>query len=396
MHFDWSYWQSRADKGQVRRALIGRRLVWLRSYPTFAALDFDVDDPFLESTLVVAAQKSPNDVTQAMTGYIASQMLHKNERFEKLQLVARTNQNGKIVLPGLGTVNPDVRISDCNLEITRSGKNCMATLDCTERPFEVVGERTLCRGVFRILENNHPLYTEHLSCDEGGHIPHLPVISDEQLFKRLESALELIQATFQEYSAILNNTTRAFLLFCRESVNSFASENFHGTCFLSLPTHRSLPYFIEDVLHQAGHVMMGSIFLNWDEVLTEDKHTPISKYAQRQEDRRFLFVILHAVFTEFAIAEGILRCLEAEIFDTEDRLEAAGRLAFVLQKFRIDIQNLYAIPSFIGDAVIMRDQLLRSLEDIWARSITYIATADVSGQIYNFDFSIYRSRNTIK
>lgn len=370
--------------------------MWLRSRSSFAALDFDVDDPFLESTLVVAAQESPNDVTQAMTGYIASQMLHKNERFEKLQLVARTNQNGEIILPGLGTVIPDVRISDCNIQIYSSGKNCEATLDCGERLFEVVGERTVCRGAFRILENNHPLYAEHLSCDEGGHIPHLPVISDEQLYEILESALELIQGTFQEYSAILNNTTRAFLLFCRESVNSFASENFHGTCFLSLPPHRSLPYFIEDVLHQAGHVMLGSIFLDWGEVLTEDKHTPISKYIQRQEDRRFLFVILHAVFTEFSIAEGILRCLEAEGFDMQDRFEAAGRLAFVLQKFRADIQNLYAIPSLIGDAAIMRDQLLRSLEDIWERSIPYIVTADVSGQIYNFDISIYRLRNAIK
>ncbi|MFA6920476.1 MAG: hypothetical protein WC216_01410 [Gallionella sp.] len=393
MHFDWSYWQNRADKGQGRRALMGRRLVWLRSHAAFAALDFDVDDPFLEPTLVAAAQKSPNDVTQAMTGYIARQMLHKNERFEKLQLFARTNQIGEIILPGLGTVISDVRTSDCNIEIIRSGKNCMATLDCTERPFEVVDEKTLCRGAFRILENNHPLYAEHLAGDDGGQIPHLPVISDEQLYKILESALELIHVTFQEYSAILNNTTRAFLLFCRESVNSFASENFHGTCFLSLPAHRSLPYFIEDVLHQAGHVMMGSIFLNWDEVLTEDKHTPISKYVRRQEDRRFLFVVLHAVFTEFSIAEGLLRCLEAGVFDMQDRLEAAGRLAFVLQKFRIDIQNLYAIPSFIGDAVIMRDQLLHSLEDIWARSIPYIATADISGQIYNFDISIYKLRN---
>jgi hypothetical protein len=223
-----------------------------------------------------------------------------------------------------------------------------------------------------------------------------PVCRDHTCVSRLENALSVLSNVFPEFSRTLAGTTVGFVLFSDPGVNSFAADALHGLSFLSVPRHCSVPYFVEDVLHQCGHIMFSSMCVASSGVFLGGGQTPISTYTRNRRDTRSVSVVWHAVFTEYLIAEGLLRCLKLQTFTGQDEAEAMGRLTFVLKKSQSDLRTLYLLPSS-DDELKLRE----SLSAEFARIVEEAAPSmylsfDIGDQPYNFDFDLFREHNGLQ
>ena len=397
----WKHWSNRIRQGQEERSLIGRQLVFRLNRELFDVLDFADDSPFLEPILVAAAlEDKPQDaIYQAVVGYLQSQ-LGQSSRWSlgaachRIEFMSQTNEEGYLVFPGLGSFATQLSSQPLPVTVCVSPDQRTLTVhsELAQLPFHP--EIRLGKGKFQLVTQRYPIVNKHIFDVHGERVDLPTLIKNDSLCTQLESALMHIEKLFPEFYEALLNTSKGYALFSNSSINSFASETIHGIAFLSTPKCPSIAYFLEDLLHQSGHIMFSSMFFSHEDLLSVPRNTPMSQYTNKTKDPRSIFVVGHAVFTEYTITEGLLRCLEANALSSRDQFETQGRLALMLARYSADLSDLWLIPDFQGDGRLLRLQLSESFTDIYERSLKFITQLDLSAQEYVFNMDVFETRNS--
>ncbi|CAN0482983.1 unnamed protein product, partial [Phaeothamnion confervicola] len=73
-------------------------------------------------------------------------------------------------------------------------------------------------------------------------------------------ALNLAHEGNSLYYRLMSKTTSIIYAFYNVEINSFATERLPGVVFLSLPEkHLTSMFFLEELVHQCGHVMFSAM-----------------------------------------------------------------------------------------------------------------------------------------
>lgn len=256
------------------------------------------------------------------------------------------------------------RIPGTNIEIGRHGSPLLADLAAESSPHG---------ADFRVVDERSHGWVDHLA-----------------------RALEIIRTEWPAYHRHIEATVRQVVLFQSEGLNSFATVSAHGIAFLNVSARDDEVFFVDDLLHQCGHVMFHAATARRKEYVAVDPETPIGSFHDHPDDDRSVYVVLHGVFTEFAMVHGLRLCDERAVFSGRKAHELRGRLAFIAQKTAIDLRNL-APPSLLtptGRALY--DTFLAEFERLRRERPELLAGYTMAGQPYNFSYELFARANPMR
>lgn len=106
------------------------------------------------------------------------------------------------------------------------------------------------------------------------------------------------------------------------------------------PARADEVFFIEDLVHQCGHILFNALTLNPAKWLAIDPKTPLSRLTSDLDDSRAVYVALHGVFTECLMSIALAQCFRLEIFEGRQRHELQGRLSLIMRRLQLDLQSV--------------------------------------------------------
>lgn len=215
---------------------------------------------------------------------------------------------------------------------------------------------------------------------------------DNKVLNNLTTALDLIKAVAPEYYKSIQSVTKTIVPFDSLDTNSFAANNSFGAIFTNTHWGTSVPYFVEDLAHQCGHLVFTSMTVNPNELFSVAPSMPLSEVTTSRSSRN-IYTLLHALFTYCAISTCLSRVLEEDRIGEKDRFETLGRLAFTLRKFQSDL-ILACKLTVLTDAGKgwVRNAAVR-YRTILSKHSEHIGQFSMKGQQYNFCLDVFLRHN---
>ena len=386
---NWEYWHSRIHIGQHDLSLLSRRIIYNIRPDLFELLPFEDDFTFLEP-LLFSAFASPTpavDIESIVVGYFRGD-------YSPFAFTVKSNADGVVVIPAIGShevATESIRLLAVNAggkqQIVSVGLMGNDNLSFVVEPKTSIHNFSVCSDIHYLL---YPLFkfadgtVGSIPCTHMTGVKYLPL---------LERGLKHISIAYPDYFAALTSVTRGFLVFRQPGMNSFASDSAHGISFLSVPDYVSIPYFVEDIAHQCGHIVFSAMFFRREDLMDVALDLPISQYNQNPDDNRSIYVVFHALFTEHVIATCLLSLFETVERGGEECDEVIGRLAFIMKKYHRDLESLGEVTPRTENGDMIYNELEESYKDLYSKCGHQIKSASLTGQPYNFDFRRYMEAN---
>jgi HEXXH motif-containing protein len=356
-----------------------RQLFELRHPELFARLRRSDDRTFLEPLLF--AYLTGADEVLAPEQLVLSSLEHG----ETMTVPVVANERGVVSVPGIGDWSTDR--ANARLQLRWAGNGRVSSLASTDGPVVSQFEPPvwIMGRDIDVCRYPHPLLTRLYVDDDG--LVVTPEVSEviARHASQLARAFTILSEVFEEYAAIVRAVTRRVMLFHGPAPNSFASLAAHGMVFLNTRPEDDEVFFVEDLLHQCGHVVFNAATPDQQRLFSIDPNTPIGAHTGVDDDTRSIYVLLHGVFTEAAMVDGMDRCLEADVFPSRQRHELQGRLAYALRRFAADLRYLLSAGVLAREGAALVAALVATYEDVSQRRRD-LATLRLSNQPYAFGY----------
>jgi len=239
----------------------------------------------------------------------------------------------------------------------------------------------------------HPAAWVDLCFAEQETGPDLGIRSTANQENKLAKAFALLRALCPPLSRLLERVLRLVVIFRGERCNSFATTAAHGAVFLNEVLGRDEIFLLEDLAHQGGHVLFTAATLDASKLFSVSPSTPVSAWSGDTSDARSVYVALHGAFTEALIAYCLDAAAAAHIFAGGQQHEIEGRLAFIVKKLASDRKTLLRLGILSSHGECIVQAISAVWEEIAAKWIPLLRTADMSNQNYNFDYGSYAAVN---
>jgi len=234
-------------------------------------------------------------------------------------------------------------------------------------------------------------------------------------------AYESIKSNLPEYFKLIERYCPRCVIFntLPSNTNSFAYKRALGISFYNAyQDNYDEVFFIDDIAHQTGHVLMYTMLFDKDVFFTiDDENTSIQSIAtpKNVESNRSVEIWFHALYTYYASFICLNAFLEKSDFTKIQRIEALGRILLYLHRCYYDLRLFYTpidsskiftkIPAdyqFVEDVSkkIFTDigkKIFIEIRNKWIEIYNkYYALIDdytLDGQGYNFDLKIFLKNN---
>lgn len=233
------------------------------------------------------------------------------------------------------------------------------------------------------------------------------IVSKELTFTNseiIEESMRLIKKHCIDFFEQLNQCCKKIVLFnaSSSSTNSFASINHHGMIFLNVNKEfHSKVFFVDDISHQAGHVILDTIFLSGEQFFLLDKNYLISNLNKYKDDHRDVYILIHALYTYYCITSNLDNIIESGVLNSTQNLEAKSRIGFYIMKFSLDLGILNELDREFGYENLFSIPMLNIIKSIFQK-YTYIydkwyltvENYNYTNQSYDFDFILFNELNS--
>lgn len=177
-------------------------------------------------------------------------------------------------------------------------------------------------------------------------------ISKEQSLKHknaLVNAFQCIKKSDKVHFDLIEKCCKKIILFKTnpKNTNSFATINSHGIAFFNVyQDDYDEVFFIDDIAHQTGHIIMTTILFERKKYFLIDENKNIGKFTNNESEYRSFYVLFHALYTYYTTFLCLDACLNSNCFDKRKTHEAKGRLGFYLQKCKSDLINFQKVINY--------------------------------------------------
>jgi HEXXH motif-containing protein len=205
-------------------------------------------------------------------------------------------------------------------------------------------------------------------------------------------ALAILAEHCPEYHAALVGVTRRIVVFEAADVNSFASINAHGAVFFNAGAEDDEVYFIDELVHQCGHVIFNAMTVRRRDFLAAAPSDPVYATAIADGDRRTVYDALHGLYTEHVMSSCMRTIEETGALSGRQAHELFGRLSFITRKHIVDLRHFGT-----GEALTELGQRMhRHFFDAYSKLVAdrpELLATDMRGQPYNFDYRLFARKN---
>ena len=211
---------------------------------------------------------------------------------------------------------------------------------------------------------------------------------------QLESAIEIIKNEIPHFFDLIQETTRHFCIYNATGADSFASINYHGTCFINTyDKKQSVIFFLDDISHQCGHVIYNMLTIETDEYLNYPKTEKLNFFTKNMNDGRTIYSAFHGLFTYTCILNTLSNVIDLNYFSEEDRFEILARMGFYMGKFGADLHHFHEKGILTQNGEFFFNQFVEGYKMIYNKFINVLQDFKYHNQPYVFDMDTFREIN---
>ncbi|MBP4136704.1 hypothetical protein [Flavobacterium geliluteum] len=384
-HF-FEYASQKITEGQSFYASHIKLMVQSLNKELYELLDPTNDAIFLNPMLFAFLNDDTGKITLEQILYGA---VPPEKRMQRVTVVS--NSKGQIYLPLYGCITLPVLKEQHYTLITHN----------KDLRIEVFDGTTLIPHLFRTNPVLHEsrvelqcvsnYFTEHYLPENYASQPSF--CSKPKKVEELHQAVAILQQQYPRYYSLFCQTTKWLLPFTNSKSNSFASLGMHGVGFINTYKSTGVVGYLEDIVHQCGHVLFSALTYDTGAYFTIPPVTAIKDFTNDPNDDRTFYVLLHGVFTEALMCEAFDICLQNHVFDAQKEHELKGRYAYILLRFVLDIQILLNHNYFTPEGQTLFDAIYNHMVEQYKKHSSLLQTYDLTNQPYNFDLTKFNAKN---
>lgn len=375
--------------GQERLARAVQELVGQYDAHLCSYLDGD-DDPFLEPLAFTALSQGGNrtGLRQNLLGYLSPGM-----RADLGPIPIEIGVDGQAYLPNLGYLSTPVADTAATLHWNDRRSRPVVTVAGTQVP---TAFRPLLKAgtSAELFEPDGRLLAQLYFDDSGRHGCDNPISVGSRHLAHVQAALDILTECYELYP-LISEVCPKLSVFDDARMNSFATMAAHGAAFMNVRTGTNEVFFVEDIVHQTGHVLFNAATAldrqAYFEVPPDMALTHL--LADGEDDLRTVYVAMHGIVTEALIADTLASCYASGRFTGRQEHELLGRLAYITTRFFLDLRTLNVRGLFSTDGERLYEDLVDTFNRVHGEYRSSLASIDVSNQPYNFDYDRFCERN---
>lgn len=253
-------------------------------------------------------------------------------------LVVRTDGEGTVSFPGLGRCTTEQPSAELKVRYDAAARTL--TTESGDGTLATSGLEPITRIAgtdMELVDRLDPILDGFLRLQIDRY-EELSLLADVHAYlPQISRALNLIASVSPAYHAALIQSLRAVLLFRHPTAESFAALGMHGMIFLNVPETAGADYFVEELVHQGGHVLFSEATLSRGDFLRVDPDAPLSELLG-QDDPRDVYGAFHGLFTEHMEYHIVLGILEKGLADEAERPAFERHLAEVARRHQRDLR----------------------------------------------------------
>ena len=349
------------------------------------------DGHALLEPLVLAWLTSPT--TQFDLASLLLGALPPDHQFPDVSVIA--DDGGVVELPGLGQFDGNSTGEELSLRwlgrervlVRRNGRQ-----DGTEVVLQPVPMVPDTHAV--LAQTAHPLLKRFYRTEVDG-APVIVETSTETLrhSSSIVEAFSLLARTVPRLHAHLADTIRRITVHRAGRVHSFATPAAHGAVFLAALDDDTEIGFVEDLVHQGGHVLCTAMTVNRDVFFTVPAETPLAEITGIDDETRSLYDAFHGVFTEGAMILTLHRLLDLAGLTPRQVHETRGRLGLIASRTVTDLANVWRPGLFTDEGLRILECSRAALIETVDRRRDELSALDLTGQPYAFSYAAFAARN---
>jgi hypothetical protein len=320
--------------------------------------------------------------------------LPPNHHSDELSVIA--DDAGVVELPGLGQFPGNTAGEELSLRrlgrdrviVRRDGRRRGGT-EVTLRPIPMVPDT---RAV--LAATAHPLLKRFYR--DGTGRPPAIVETSTETHRHAESVTEafsLLSRTVPRLHAHLVEAVRRVTVHRAGLVHSFATPAAHGAVFLAAADDDTEIGFVEDLVHQGGHVLCTAMTVDRDVFFKVPAETSLADITGIVDETRSLYEAFHGVFTEGAMILTLHRLLDLVGLTPRQVHEARGRLGLIASRTAADLAIVCRPGLFTDEGLRILAFCRTALIETIDRRRDELIALDLTGQPYAFSYAAFAARN---
>lgn len=379
--------EAKAAEGQHQLADVIRKLLYRTAPDLFGLLDFQDDRPFLEPLLFAYfnAAKPDASLAQILFGYV-------REGLKPETITVLTDEHGTAYLPRVGYCVTRMPSSHVQLHWRRGTKvpqltACDETLSFDFQPCVWLKNTTI-----EICQHMPPLL-KHVFRNPQGELVDVEVASTtREHAENLSNAARLIEVCYPTYFENLARVTRKVLIYKGQHPSSFATIRAHGVAFLNATNAIDDVFFLEDMIHQCGHILFTAITSEPTDYLAVDPDTPMSEVAP-VDSLNSLYSAFQGLFTQANINYCLHTCYQQRVFSGRKEHELIGRFSDDMKRFATALERLGRRELYTDRGWFFYNTFREVFVDLYRVNHGLINAFDTSNQPYVFNYDAFLEAN---
>lgn len=220
----------------------------------------------------------------------------------------------------------------------------------------------------------------------------------------LTNAFQYLKLSSQEHFNLIEQCCKKVVLFRTDhkNTNSFATINAHGIAFFNVyQDDYDEVFFVDDIAHQTGHIIMSSILFERKKYFVIDENISIAPITNNKLEYRSLYIVFHALYTYYTTVLCLDSCIEHKVFSKQQVYEAHGRIGFYLLKYHSDLLNFgKVVAHFVKlenvlttEGIEIYNLIENKYFEIGKKYAETVEKFDYKNQPYNFTFKEFLKQN---
>ena len=382
-------WRKRGTAlGQQRLADAIRRLIFQKDEFLFDRLEFADDLQFLHPTLFAFfTDPSPYiELPQVLYG-----LMPPSRRPATVRIW--TDAAGRASLGPFGDI--ETALPDAIVDFGRNGDGkpyrCYATT--TPVPFRLRSPLIVPGTRIEITTDVDPLFYRFFDWPHGPSANTEAVRVPRKRVSHLLVALALIQTHCPSVWAEIATFARMIVLYRAARPNSFAARSAHGAIFCNVADNDDEIALLEDVAHQAAHVIFNAFSHEPMRVFVIDPETSMHLLCDDPLDLRSVNAAFHAQFTYTLICRVLTKIYDARVLPERQAHELLARLGLILRKFEFDLTRLALPDAFTLAGRRCREAFIAEYQYFQACYSALVDGFAYDNQPYAFNYACFVERN---
>ncbi len=211
----------------------------------------------------------------------------------------------------------------------------------------------------------------------------------------IKNSIRVLKSSSPRIFSQIDRVTDEVLIHISQKSNSFVSEKINGTIFLYPKENPTLCYFIEELAHQGGHLILLAATNSSLDYFICEQSSYTKNHHTAESNSRNNYVILHSLFTLAMISNCLRDVLHSNLINNEEKLEALGRLLYASRRFEMDTISILQSNALNRKGLQLLKKISTSVKNNINEFKFTASKLNMKGHDYDFSFQTFMEMNKV-